>query len=99
MKVDWRSSSKKIVDMQKIEKFKDSDFICSELAISNKKGVYLSVYQLPSQENLELFFEELTCTLGRASKLEKLRLENWKSLRTLAAFSIFKFNLNRNLSR
>ena len=67
--------------MQKIEKFEDSDFICSELAISNKKGVYLSVYQLPSQENLELFFEELTCTLGRASKLEKLRLENWKSLK------------------
>ena len=33
---------KKAVDMQKTEKIKDSDFICSELAISNKKGVYLT---------------------------------------------------------
>lgn len=65
----WNKGKKrpKKVNMQKIENFENSDFICSELAISNNKWDSFSVYQLPSQENFEIFFEELTCTLGRAS--------------------------------
>ena len=46
----------------------DSECICSELTISNKKWVCFSVYRPPSQENLELFFEELSSCLSKASE-------------------------------
>ena len=36
----------------------NSECICSELTIFNKKWVCFGVYCPPSQENLELFFEE-----------------------------------------
>lgn len=38
----------------------NSDFISSDLSISNKKYVYFIVYHPPSRENLQLYFEELT---------------------------------------
>ena len=38
----------------------NSECICSELTISNKTRACFSVYCPPSQENLELFFEELS---------------------------------------
>ena len=46
----------------------NSECICSELTISNKKWVCLIVYHPPSQENLELFFEELSSCLSKASE-------------------------------
>ena len=38
------------------------------LTISYKNWVCFSVYRLPSQENLELFFEELSSCLSKASE-------------------------------
>ena len=46
----------------------NSECICSELTISNKKWVCFSVYCPPSQENLELFFDELSYCLSKASE-------------------------------
>ena len=41
----------------------NSECICSELTIFNKKWVCFSVYRPPPQENLELFFDELSSYL------------------------------------
>ena len=46
----------------------NSEYICSELTISNKKWVCFSVYRPPFQENLELFFEKLSPCLSKASE-------------------------------
>ena len=49
----------------------NSKCICSELTISSKKWVCFSVYCPPSQENLELFFDELSSCLNKASETYK----------------------------
>ena len=46
----------------------NSLFICSELTIFNKKWVCFNVYRPPSQENLKLFFDELSSWLSKASE-------------------------------
>ena len=46
----------------------NKECICSELIISNKKWVCFTIYRPPSQENLELFFEELSSCLSKASE-------------------------------
>ena len=46
----------------------NSECICSELTISNKKWICFIVYCPPSQENLGLFFDELSCCLSKASE-------------------------------
>ena len=46
----------------------NSECLCSELTISNKNWVCFGVYRTPSQENLELFFDELSSCLSKASE-------------------------------
>ena len=51
-----------LIDMPRFTTFEteNSEFIYSEITISNKKQVCFSVYQPLSQDSLEFFFEELT---------------------------------------
>ena len=46
----------------------NSDRTCSELTISNNKWICFSVYYHHSQGNLELFFDELSSCLSKASE-------------------------------
>ena len=46
----------------------NSECIFSELTVSNKKWICFSVYHPPSQENLELFSDELSSCLSKASE-------------------------------
>ena len=43
-----------------------SECICSEITISKRKWLCFSIYRPPSNENLEIFFEELTSSLSKA---------------------------------
>ena len=45
----------------------NSECICSELTIRNKKWICFSIYRPPYQSNLKCFFEELTSSLSKAS--------------------------------
>ena len=45
-----------------------SECIFSEITVSKKKWLCLSIYRLPSLDNLELFFDELTSSLSIASE-------------------------------
>ena len=45
-----------------------SECICSEITISKREWSCFSIYRPPSNENLEIFFEELTNSLSRASE-------------------------------
>ena len=47
----------------------NSECTFSELTISNKKWVCFSVYRPPSQENLELLFDEPSSCLSKASEI------------------------------
>ena len=42
--------------------------ICSKITISRRKWLRFSIYRPPSNENLEIFFEESTNSLGKASE-------------------------------
>ena len=42
--------------------------ICSEITISKKKWLCFSFYRPPSYDNLELFFDDFTSSLRKASK-------------------------------
>ena len=81
----------------------NSECICSELTISNKKWVYLSVYRPPSQKTLKLFFDELSSCLDKASETYENfivmggfnlilgpKVANMKSLRIFSVFSVFQ---------
>ena len=56
--------------MQTLKNFETSvsECICSEITISKRKWLCFSIYRLPSNENLEIFFEELTNSLSKASE-------------------------------
>ena len=56
--------------MQRLNTFETEniEFSCSELFICNKKRVCFSVYQPPSQEKVEILFEELTYFLSKVNK-------------------------------
>ena len=43
-----------------------SETICSEITISKKKWLYISIYRLPEANNLDSFFEELNSSLSKA---------------------------------
>ena len=45
-----------------------SECICFEITISKRKWLCFSIYRPPSNENLEIFFEELTNSLSKASE-------------------------------
>ena len=44
-----------------------SEWICSDITISEKKWLCFSIYRPPFNENLEIFFEELTNFLSKTS--------------------------------
>ena len=44
-----------------------SECICSEITICKKKWLGFSIYRPPSNENLEVFLEELTNSLSKAN--------------------------------
>ena len=52
----------------KIFEPRKSECICSEITVSKKKWLCFSVYRPPSHDNLELFFDELTSSLSKASE-------------------------------
>ena len=62
--------AKKGLICKKLKTFEtvNNDWICSELTVSDKTWVCLSVHRPPSRENLELFFEELTSCLIKAGE-------------------------------
>ena len=43
-----------------------SETICSEITISKKKWLYISIYRPPEANNLDSFFEELNTSLSKA---------------------------------
>ena len=45
-----------------------SECICSEITVSKKKWLCFSIYRPPSYDYLELFFDELTSSLNKASE-------------------------------
>ena len=45
-----------------------SECIYSEITISKRKWLCFSIYRPPSNENLEIFFEESTTSLSKASE-------------------------------
>ena len=45
-----------------------SQCICSEITISKRKWLCFSIYRPPFNENLDIFFEELTNSLSKASE-------------------------------
>ena len=55
----------------KIFEPRTSECICSEITVSKKKGLCISIYRPPSYDNLELFFDELTRSLRKASESYK----------------------------
>ena len=52
----------------KIFEPRESECICSEITVSKKKWLCFSIYRPPSHDNLELFFDELTSSLSKASE-------------------------------
>ena len=52
----------------KIFEPRKSECICSEITVSKKKWLCFSIYRPPSHDNLELFFDELTSSLSKASE-------------------------------
>ena len=61
---------KKGLICKRLKNFKTSasECICSEITISKRKWLCFSIYRPPSNENLEIFFEELTNSLSKASE-------------------------------
>ena len=60
---------------------KHSESICSELLIAKKKWLIMSIYRPPTSENLNLFFDEMTTVLSKAS-------ENYENLIVMGDFNI-----------
>ena len=56
--------------MQTLKNFETSvsECICSEITISKRKWLCFSIYRPPFNENLDIFFEELTNSLSKASE-------------------------------
>ena len=52
----------------KIFEPRESEYICFEITVSKKKWLCFSIYRPPSHDNLELFFDELTSSLIKASE-------------------------------
>ena len=46
--------------------------VCSELKIAKKKWLCLGIYRLPTPENFESFFEELTDSLSKEANFMKM---------------------------
>ena len=65
---DWIRQKRLLWKRLKTFETVNKECICSELIISNKKWVCFTIYRPPSQENLELFFEELSSCLSKASE-------------------------------
>ena len=51
-----------------LDKPRKSKFIFSEITVSKKKWLCFSIYRPTSHDNLELFFDELTSSLSKASE-------------------------------
>ena len=65
----------------KIFESRKSECICSEITISKKKWLCFSIYRPPSYDNLELFFDELSSSLSKAS-------ESYENLIVMGDFNI-----------
>ena len=65
----------------KIFEPRKSECICSEITVSKKKWLCFSIYRPPSHDNLELFFDELTGSLSKAS-------ESYENFIVMGAFNI-----------
>ena len=48
-----------------------SECICSEITVSKKKWIVLSIYRPPSVSNIDLFFDEITISLNKALSISE----------------------------
>ena len=46
---------------------KQSESICSEFTIANRKWICLNIYRLPNPNNMNNFFDEITACLSKAA--------------------------------
>ena len=74
----------------KIFEPRKSECICSEITVSKKKWLCFSIYRPPSHDNLELFFDELTSSLSKAS-------ESYENFIVMGDFNIDVTNNGPNL--
>ena len=67
---DWIEFVEKGIICKRLKNFKTStsECICSEITICKRKWLCFNIYRPPSNENLEVFFEELTNSLSKANK-------------------------------
>ena len=56
----------KMISRLKEHETPHSKTICSEITMSKKKWLYISIYRLPEVKNLDSFFEEVKTSLSKA---------------------------------